>query len=285
MPQQYENRRIDVGAVALNVIDAGDGPPVLLLHGFPDRASMWGAQIDYLVQRGHRVIAPDLRGFGDSDRPTGVANYTMDKLLGDIAGLLNVLGIPRTAVVAHDWGASLAWTLAAALPDLVTRLAVLSVGHPRAFFSVGTRQRALSWYVLLFDHVGVPESLMPQDDWLWYRQWAFKGASRQDNAHLDVQLADLERAGALEAGLNYYRANLPPEVFMLEDPAAELPNVSCPVLGIWSDEDMALTEDQMTRSAHYVNEAWHYRKLEGVGHWIPVDASDEVNAELGRFLS
>jgi pimeloyl-ACP methyl ester carboxylesterase len=77
----------------------------------------------------------------------------------------------------------------------------------------------------------------------------------------------------------------PPEVFILEDPAAELPNVSCPVLGVWSDEDMALTEDQTTRSARDVNEVWQCHKLESIGHWIPVDASGEVNAALGRFLS
>ena len=120
MPQQYESHRINVGAVTLDVIDAGEGFPVLLLHGFADRATMWASQIDYLVARGHRVIAPALRGFGDSDRPTGVENYSTDKLLADIAGLLHALKIPRTAVVAHDWGASLAWSLAAVLPDLVT---------------------------------------------------------------------------------------------------------------------------------------------------------------------
>jgi pimeloyl-ACP methyl ester carboxylesterase len=284
MPGTLDARRIDVGGINLNVIDAGDGPAVLLLHGFPDRAAMWSSQIHHLTEAGYRVIAPDLRGFGDSDRPRDVTHYTIDLLVGDIIALLAALEVPEVAVVGHDWGASVAWTLAAVSPGQVARLAAFSVGHPRAFFSAGDRQRQLSWYVLLFTSPGIEEQL-PHQEWRWYRQWAFAGAQPDQNPQLAAQLTDLARPGALDAGLNYYRANFPAAAFLLDGgPADAVPNVTCPVLGVWSDRDMALTEEQMTGSAEYVDAEFRYVRIPGVGHWIPTDAADTVNALLQDFL-
>lgn len=280
----FASHRVNVGAVTLNVIDVGTGPAVVLLHGFPDRATMWSSQIQHLADRGHRVIAPDLRGFGDSDRPNDVDDYRLEFLVGDVAGLLSALDVPNAAIVGHDWGASIAWAVAAVLPSLVTKLAVLSVGHPGAFFATGERQRQLSWYVLLFDTVGVAEEVLPYEDWRWYRDWAFDGAHPDDNQQLRTQLADLSRPGALETGLNYYRANFPAQAFIYEHAGSGLPHVSCPVLGMWSDCDMALTEEQMTRSADFVDADFRYVRVHGVGHWMPSDAADRVNAELHQFL-
>jgi pimeloyl-ACP methyl ester carboxylesterase len=284
MKHRFASTRIDVGTITLNVIDVGEGPAVLLLHGFPDRAAMWSAQIQYLTEQGYRVIAPDLRGFGDSDRPTGVEHYTIELLVADVAALLNTLQVPKVILVGHDWGASLAWTFAAVLPQMVAKLAVMSVGHPRAFFTAADRQRQLSWYILLFNSIGVCERLLPEQDWRWYRQWAFADAHRSDNEQLATQLADLARPGALEAGLNWYRANIPAEAFIVEDGGHALANVTCPVLGVWSDRDMALTEEQMTGSAKFVDADWDYIRIPGVGHWVPTDAADTVNALLHNFF-
>jgi pimeloyl-ACP methyl ester carboxylesterase len=279
--------RLDVNGITLNVIDAGDsdGPAVLLLHGFPDRALMWRAQIEALVGAGYRVIAPDLRGFGDSDRPVGVEAYDLSLIIGDVLGLLDLLEVGRVRVGAHDWGALVGWVVTALAPDRVERFAAFSVGHPRAFAGAGFEQKQLSWYMLWWQFPDVAETVMPQDDWRWYREWAYEGASRADDAELHRQLNDLQRPGALTSGLNWYRANVPPLLFADEDRHQDLPTIACPVLGVWGDREMALTERQMTDSPKFISGPWRYERLTGVGHWIPAHAPRATSDLLIDFFA
>ena len=122
--------RIETDGVGLDVTIEGEGPPVLLLHGWPDTHELWEHQTKALVAAGYQVIAPDLRGFGASDKPEGVDAYNILSLAGDVLGVLDHLGLERAHVVGHDWGAALAWAIAAFMPDRVDHLACLSVGHP-----------------------------------------------------------------------------------------------------------------------------------------------------------
>ena len=277
--------KVELDEVTLNVIDAGKGSPVLLLHGFPDRASMWRHQIQALVGAGHRVIAPDLRGFGDSDKPDRVEDYALPLVLHDVIGLLDHLGVDSGFVAGHDWGALLGWLLAGTTPERVNRLAALSVGHPSAVFGAEFRQKQLSWYVLWFQFPGVAEKQMPANNWSWYRQWIHNGRLREDDIDLDRQLTDLEQPGALIAGLNWYRANLPPEIFALNQVDFGMTMITCPVLGIWSDGDPALGERQMTDSEKYLGGTWRYEKIIGVDHWIPVHAATRTNELLKEFFT
>ena len=270
--------RIVANGVTLEVIDEGRGSPVLLLHGFPDSAALWRHQIPALVAAGHRVIAPDLRGFGSSDRPADPAAYGMPTLVGDALGVLGALGVERTAVVGHDWGAALAWSLAAAVPQVVTRLAVLSVGHPAGFFTDPVQQRERSWYMLFFQFEGVAEEALRRDDWALWRT-LFGG-----HGDVDRYLADLDRPGALTAALNWYRANMPPAAFGVTHPSPQ-PPIGCPVLGIWSDGDHHCGEAQMLASRDHVDGAWRYARVAGASHWIPLDVPDEVNRLLVEFLA
>ena len=278
-----QQHAVDSDGVRLNVAVAGSGPPVLLLHGFPDSWQLWRSQIDALAAAGHRVIAPDLRGFGASDRPEGTAHYRMPLLLADIRAMLGHFGVDRTAVVGHDWGAAIAWSLAQQLPEVVERLAVLSVGHPGASAAAGIAQRQLSWYMLWFLHEGVAEAVLPADDWAAFRQWAWESRPAGSDVDLDRQIADLSRPGALTAALNLYRANIrPANFFVPARPPAH--TVAGPVLGVWSADDVFLTEQQMTLSAGYVDGPWRYERLPG-GHWIPAQAADELSSLLVDFLS
>src|SRR5512142_786423 len=161
--------RITANGISLNVVESGSGPAVLLLHGFPDSSALWRHQIPELVDAGYRVIAPDLRGFGESDRPDGIEHYTMPTLVGDVLGILDSLGVSRAAVVGHDWGAALGWALAALAAERVDRLAALSVGHPSGYLTDSIRQRELSWYMLFFQFVGVAEEALARDDWALLR--------------------------------------------------------------------------------------------------------------------
>jgi pimeloyl-ACP methyl ester carboxylesterase len=147
-------RTLRANGLSFNLAEAGDGPPVLLLHGFPDSWRLWRHQLPALAKAGHRVIAPDLRGFGKTDRPAGVEEYKLRTLVADVVGLLDVLHVDRAAVVGHDWGAALAWAVTRFVPDRVTRLVVVSVGHPIAGAAAGLAQRQRSWYMLWFQFPG-----------------------------------------------------------------------------------------------------------------------------------
>ena len=272
--------RIGVAGIELEVqveepADQREAPAVLLLHGWPDSHRLWRHQVPALTAAGFRTIAPDLRGFGASDRPEDVAAYGFAHILGDVVRVLDHLGIERAHVVGHDWGAAVAWAFGAIFPDRVDHLVALSVGHPAAFRAAGFPQREKSWYMLLFQFEGVAERWLSDDDYANLRSW-----SRHPD--LEAVIADLSRPGALTASLNWYRANLPPAA--LVEPALEVPPVARPTMGIWSKDDMALVEENMTGSAAHVTAEWRYERIDGAGHWIPLEAPDELTALLLDFL-
>jgi pimeloyl-ACP methyl ester carboxylesterase len=190
------------GGVGLEVFVDGpeDGVPVLFLHGWPDSHDLWRHQVAALAAEGFRTIAPDLRGFGASDKPTDVDAYALKNTVVDIVMILAACGVDKAHVVAHDWGAAAAWGFAAFVPDKVDRLAVLSVGHPTAFANAGFEQRMRSWYMLLFQFEGIAE------EWL-QKQGRIMLASHPDAEGVQRLLAE---PGALTASLGWYRANAHP---------------------------------------------------------------------------
>lgn len=257
------------------VSGAASGTPVVCLHGFPDSGRLWHNQVAPLADAGFRVIVPDLRGYGDSDKPERVEEYHLVFLAGDVGCVLDQEGVPRAHVVGHDWGAALAWVIAALRPDRVDHLVAMSVGHPSAFRAGGMEQLQKSWYMLLFQFPGVAEEWLSGDGWSNFRSW-----SRHPDA--DAVIADLETNGSLTPGLNYYRANVPPDSYLRPPP--ELPPIPAPTMGIWSSGDVALTEGQMVRSSTHVAGPWRYERLDGPGHWMQLEAPDAVNELLLDFL-
>lgn len=262
--------------VSLHVRDEGRGQPVLLVHGFPDSSHVWRHQIDALTSAGMRAIAPDLRGFGESDKPAAVEDYALAHSVADMVCVLDALDVERCHVVGHDWGAAVAWGLAALAPQRVQRLVAMSVGHPAALARPTIEEREKGWYRLFFQFTGVAEQLLRRDDWQLMRELL------RDPVDLDRHLADLSRPGALTAGLNWYRANLAPERAL--DPGPLLPPVQAPTLGVWSSGDHYLTEDGMLRSAEYVTGDWRYERVEGASHWLQLDAPARVDELLLEFL-
>jgi pimeloyl-ACP methyl ester carboxylesterase len=269
---------IQANGLTFNVVDEGDrgAPAVLLLHGFPDSSRLWRKQVPALVGAGFRVLAPDLRGFGESDKPEGVEAYSLSTIVGDVVGILDASGVERPHVVGHDWGAALAWGFAAFVPDRVDRLVALSVGHPMAFAERTMEQLQKSWYMLLFQFEGVAEQWLSDDDW---RNWRRFGESHPD---IESTIADMSRPGALTAGLNWYRANVPPESLVAG--TLDVPPVAADTMGVWSDGDMALTERQMQHSADFVKGTWRYERIDGASHWMQLDAADRLNRLLVDFL-
>ncbi len=266
--------RVDVGGVGTEYEVTGEGRPVVLLHGFPDSGRLWRHQVPALAAAGFQVIVPDLRGYGRSGKPEAVEAYSLLRVAGDVTAILADLEIGTAHVVGHDWGAALAWALASLMPGSVNHLVALSVGHP-ATFRRTMEQRQKSWYMLLFQFPGVAERWLTEDNWANFRNWA---------AHPDADqvIADLEANGSLTPALNWYRANVPAESWV--GPPLQLPPVQAPAMGVWSTADIALTETQMTDSAKSMAGRWRYERLDGPGHWMQLDAPNEVSALLLDFL-
>ena len=281
--------RVDVNGVGIEYQVTGEGPPVVLLHGFPDSGRLWRHQVPALVDGGFRVIVPDMRGYGRSDKPAEVEAYRMNLLVGDVLAVLDAAGAERAHVVGHDWGAGVAWATALMAAERVERLVALSVGHPATFFANGSAphekpsehhektfaQHEKSWYMLLFQFPEIAEEWLSSDDWANFRTWI-------SHPDADAVVAELEANGSLTAALNYYRANMRP-AFFLQRPL-EMPQVQAPTMGVWSSGDPALTEGQMIRSASQVSGPWRYERLDGPGHWMQLEAPDVVNRLLIDFL-
>jgi pimeloyl-ACP methyl ester carboxylesterase len=262
--------------VKLAVLDVGEGRPVVLLHGFPDSSYLWRRQLPALVDAGLRVIAPDLRGFGESDRPEQVEDYALSHSVRDVLAVLDALELQQACVVGHDFGAVVAWLVAAHAPERVERLVAMSVGHPNAARERSIEQREKAWYQLFFQF-DVAEALLMRDDWKLMRELL------RGDGDLDRYLADLSRPGALTAGLNWYRANLAPARALEERPP--VPAVAATTLGLWSSGDNYLAEDGMLRSAEHVSGQWRYERIDGASHWLQLDQPERVNALLTEFLA
>jgi pimeloyl-ACP methyl ester carboxylesterase len=273
-----KGKSISLDGLTFNVYDdEGKGPAVLLLHGFPDSSSLWRHQIGPLQKQGYRVIAPDLRGFGDSAKPPREQAYDLRQaLIPDVLGILKSLQVPRVHVIGHDWGAVLGWTLAAAVPNVVASLVAMSVGHPSAYKDPPLAQREKSWYILFFQFRSA-ELALPAHDWKLFRQWS------GDHCDTDARIADLQRPGALTAALNWYRMNAHPERSVAD---TKLPIIQVPTTGLWSDGDLHLVEGPMKKSGEFVEAGrWKYQPVSGASHWMQIDRPDAINTILLAHLA
>lgn len=253
------SRYVAARSLRFLVADVGAGPPVLLLHGFPDTLDLWREVAPRLVAAGHRVIAFDQRGCGDSDMPAALSAYAIAEIVDDAIALLDALGITTPVdVMGHDWGAVIAWGMALRHPARVRKLVAVGVGHPQAYGRAGFEQKFVKGlYVLGFQFRGLAEWVMLRGGGL--RRWL------QRHPDMDEIERRMARPGRLTAALNWYRANLMPVLFRA------WPRCTRPVLGIIGSDDKYLTAGQMSGSARYMDAAWAFRRFDGCGHWIPLE--------------
>jgi len=266
-------RTVRVNGLDMHVEIVGSGPEVLLLHGFPDSHTVWRKQVPALVAAGFRVVAPDLRGYGETDIPCGgVSSYRIETLVADVVALLDDLGIAKVRLVAHDWGAAIGWAFAIAHPERVERYVAISVGHPTSYARGGLKQKLMGWYIWMFQVRGLAERILRLSD------FAILGFFSGYPQELPTWRRLLDRPGRLTAALSYYRANLD-LVWGLGGG-----DVKVPVMGVWSSRDVALVERQMTNSASFCKAGFRYERIAGVGHWIPLEAPEKLNPLLIDFL-
>jgi pimeloyl-ACP methyl ester carboxylesterase len=267
-----ESLMLDVNGIRLHTTMTGQGPVILLLHGFPDTHIVWRKQVPVLASAGFRVLAPDLRGYGRSDAPSHVLDYTLDKVRADVLGLLDALKVDKVHLVGHDFGALLGWQLASMVPQRIERFVALSTGHPNAIAHAGIFQHLRLAYVPMFCMPGVAEGMLKAGDWFALRQFT------SEPGQADYWKRELGAPGRLTAALNYYRANL-----KLALPQS-YPRIKAPVMGIWSDRDPALGEKQMCDSAHYVDGEFRFERIRDADHWLQLTAHERVNALLLDFF-
>jgi pimeloyl-ACP methyl ester carboxylesterase len=281
-PPAQVHRYADVGEVRLHYVEAGKGPLVVLLHGFPDFWYSWRKQIPELARAGFRVVAPDMRGYNESDKPEGVAAYAIDRLVDDVARLVDELGEERAYVAGHDWGGVVAWNLAMQRGDLVDRLAILNAPHPRRYLrSLPSRQALKSWYILVFQRPWLPERMLALRDYEPLRRaLSIASSEGMQPDDLDRYVAAARRSESFHYGLNYYRALLRPETFTALRRARP---VTAPVLVLWGDDDPALEPHTADPGPAWADVTM--RRFEGAGHWVHLDAAAEVNEALVEFFS
>jgi len=275
----------DINGLRMHVLEAGfestGRPCVLLLHGFPELAYSWRKVMAPLASAGFHVVAPDQRGYGrttgwDPDYDGDLRSFRLLNLVRDSLGLVSALGYRSVAaVVGHDFGAGVAWLIASVESARVDKVVVLAVGHPGAVSRPLFKQMQLSWYSFFFQFEGTAEAALMRDEWSLFREWL---ASSPD---IDRSVEAMNRPGALEAGLSWYRTNMRPEIWGTDIP---FPPVSAPTMGIWGADDFALTEEQMTDSVQYCTGPWRYERIDDAGHWMQLTKPDVVNGLLLDFL-
>jgi epoxide hydrolase 4 len=283
-PWHVRSERLPAAGLRLLVHRAGTGPPIILLHGFPEDARSWQRQIPALVSAGFEVLAPDQRGYGGSDRPTARDAYRLERLVADVAALVAATGAPRAHIVGHDWGGVIAWAFASVHPELTARLAILNAPHPEVYRKSLWRSGQLfkSWYAFLFLVPGLAERMLAAADFAAVR-WMLSGGggggvSRSD-ADLEQAVAPLRVRGALTAALNYYRANARGAQF---PPSGR--RIETETIVLWGDDDQALSNRLLDGLDRHVR---HLRveRLRGVGHWLQYQQPVIVNRLLVEFFT
>ncbi len=282
---EIRHERIRGDGIFLHVAQAGSGPPVILLHGFPENWRTWKHQIPALTAAGFAVLAPDLRGYNESDRPSQREAYHLKHLVADVAALVRATGRERAHVVGHDWGGILAWTFAGAHPELLDRLVILNAPHLDIYRRLArgpSRQLLRSWYVLLFRIPRLSEWALSARNFHLirdlFRRQPFKPAFSDGETEAYIQA--LAKPGALTAALNWYRENAAPDAVHL----ARSARVDAPTLVIWGERDTSLgieLLDDLKRVAPRVR----VHRITNASHWVQNEAPDEVNRVLIEFLS
>ena len=263
----------DSDGVKIHYVVRGDGPLLIMLHGFPDYWYTWRKQMPALAEH-FQVVAVDLRGFNKSDHPVGVENYSMTKLVRDVEAVIQHFERPHAVVVGHDWGGAIAWSFAMQHPQMTERLVVLNLPHLSALrreLANNPKQQEASAYARFFQQPAAARQLTAQG----LSTWVKDAEDRQD------YIEALERS-SFEGMLNYYKANYPREPY---DQGQDLPKVQCSVLMIHGLKDRALLPGALNNTWDYLEKDLTLVTVPEAGHFVQQDAAEFVTQQMLRWLT
>ena len=276
---------VETNGLTFEVAEAGEGDHLaLMLHGFPELHFSWRHQMPLLAEKGYRVWAPNIRGYGGTDRPAEVRDYALDRLTQDVADLIDASGAEKVTLFAHDWGAIIAWAFAITKLRPLTRLVIMNVPHPMIARREMRHWRQLkkSWYIFAFQLPWLPEKMLARKGGDMVGELIANTSCNPERFGPEVRSVYSEasrRPGARSAMVNYYRALLRyREAIALGDG-----RVDVPTLMVWGEEDVALNIHCTRGTDEWVSD-FTLKRLPGVSHWVQQDAPDEVNAIVDEWL-
>jgi pimeloyl-ACP methyl ester carboxylesterase len=270
-----EDGYADSGGVKIHYVTRGEGPLLVMIHGFPDFWYTWREQIPALAEH-FQVVAVDLRGYNKSDKPEGVENYAMPKLVGDIEAVIKHLGRDKAVIVGHDWGGAIAWTFAMMHPEMTERLVILNLPHPRALareLANNPKQQESSQYARNFQKPDAASKMKPEQLAFWVRD---KDAREK--------YVEAFRNSSMEGMLNYYKANYPREPYTFSEDQDVIP-VKCSILMIHGLKDTALLPGGLNGTWDLVEKDLTLVTIPEANHFVQQDAAEMVTSEMVRWLT
>jgi pimeloyl-ACP methyl ester carboxylesterase len=280
--ETWKHGYVIANKVKLHYVTEGEGPLMLMLHGFPEFWYSWRYQIPEFAKY-FQVVAVDLRGYNDSDKPKEQSAYVMDEFIKDVEGVIRGLGHEKCVLVGHDWGGAIAWYFAYTYPQMLEKLIVLNIPHP-AKFSQGMRtpqQLLKSFYIFLFQLPWLPEFLIEFSDYQLLEN-AFQGMAVDKSAFTAADINAYKHAaakpGALTAMLNYYRNIFQQNLFNSSWGILEVPT-----LMIWGENDSALGKELSYGTEAYVRD-FRIRYISNCSHWVQQEKPELVNQYMREFL-
>jgi pimeloyl-ACP methyl ester carboxylesterase len=285
LKDDWQEDYIQTNGINLHYVTQGQGKLMLMLHGFPEFWYSWRHQISEFG-KDYKVVALDLRGYNDSDKPKEREAYKMSELIKDVEGVIRGLGYESCILVGHDWGGAIAWNFAYAYPEMVEKLIVLNLPHP-AKFAEGLRtpqQLLRSWYVFFFQLPFLPELIIQSNDYELIGS-AFVGMAIDKSAFSSQEIEAYKNAaakrGALTAMLNYYRNALDG---LFADNRSQWQVLNIPTLIIWGENDTALGKELTYGTESYVSDL-QIKYIPNCSHWVQQERPDLVDRYMREFLS
>ena len=282
LTESWQHSYITTNGVKLHYVTQGEGPLMIMLHGFPEFWYSWRHQIPEFAQY-YKVVALDMRGYNDSDKPKETSAYTINEIVKDVEGVIRGLGYDKCVLVGHDWGGAIAWNFAYTHPYMVDKLIILNLPHPVKFAEgLRTPQQLLrSWYIFLFQFPFLPEFLIQSGDYQPLEA-AFNGMavnkSTFTQADIDTYKDAAAKRGALTAMVNYYRNILQPQFFNKTWGILEVPT-----LMIWAEDDTALGKELTYGTEAYVRD-FQIKYIPNCSHWVQQEKPQLVNQYMHDFL-
>lgn len=289
MKDELKHGFANVNGIRMHYVTQGKGKLLLLLHGFPDFWRVWKFQISELAKH-FRVVAPDLRGYNETDKPEGVEKYSLNFLVKDIRELITALGEKHAILVGHDWGGIIAWSLAAFNPETIEKLVILNAPHPQVYMTKtqdSFRQLQKSWYIFFFQTPDIPEQVLSRKNYAFLRnmiQLSFTKKGILSEEDWKAYAEAWSKPGGLKAAINYYRANSNPSILFSEKPIV-FPKIKSPTLVIWGEQDKALSKDLIVNTEKLVDASYSIKYLPNSGHWVQLEEPELVNQRIMEFLT